>query len=388
MDFQLTDDQKQLQEAARRYADTRMIDVAKTCEKTHNPPSIEVRKGLAEMGFLGINVAKKYGGLGLGNLEAIIVLEQFARLSAAAAFPVFESCVGSIKAIEHFASEDLKQRVLPRACSGDIQVAVCMSEPNAGTALTDLTTKAVADSKGEGLILSGQKRWTSGGGHADGYMVYCRMSDDAGAKAIGAVYVEKNQKGVSFGKGEDLMGWYGVGHCDVYFDSVQIPKENIIVPAGGFKELMEAFELERCGNATMSLGLAVGALEHATEYVQEREQFGKPIIDFQAVQLRLAEMAMQVDASRLLIYRAVQNAATGMPSIFESSAAKCFANEIVRSVCINGMQIMGGYGFSAEYGMEQRVRDSFGWGLAGGTIDVQKTNIASAIVGRRFNQRT
>lgn len=387
MDFQLTDDQKQLQEAARRYADTRMIDVAKACEKTHNPPSIKVRKGLAEMGFLGINIAEKYGGLGLGNLEAIIVLEQFARLSAAAAFPVFESCVGPIKAIEHFASEDLKQRVLPRVCSGEIQVAICMSEAGAGTALTDLTTKAVADSKGDGLILTGQKRWTSGGGHADGYVVYCRMSEDLGAKAIGAVYVEKTQKGVSFGKGEALMGWYGVGHCDVYFDDVQVPKENIIVPAGGFKKLMEAFDLERCGNATMSLGLAVGALEHATEYVQEREQFGKPIIDFQAVQLRLAEMAMQVQASRLLIYQAVQNAANGTPSIFESSVAKCYANEIVRSVCINGMQVMGGYGFSAEYGMEQRVRDSFGWGLAGGTIDVQKTNIAAAIVGKRFNQR-
>lgn len=386
MDFQLTEDQRQLQEASRRYADTRMIDVAKECEKTHNPPGIEVRKGLAEMGFLGINVAEKYGGLGLGNLEAIVVLEQFARLSAAAAFPVFESCVGPIKAIEHFASEELKERVLPKVCSGDIQVAVCMSEANAGTALTDLTTKATEHSEDE-LILKGQKRWTSGGGHADGYVVYCRMSDDPGAKGIGAVYVEKDMEGVSFGKGEELMGWYGVGHCDVYFDSVIVPKKNIIVPAGGFKKLMEAFDLERCGNATMSLGLAVGALEQAKEYVQEREQFGKPIIDFQAVQLRIAEMAMQVEASRLLIYRAVQNASAGIPSIFESSTAKCFANEIVRSVCINGMQVMGGYGFSAEYGMEQRVRDSFGWGLAGGTIDVQKTNIASAIVGRRFNQR-
>lgn len=387
MNFQLTDDQRQLQEAARRYADTRMVDVANACEKTHIPPGIEVRKGLAEMGFLGINVAEKYGGLGLGNLEAIIVLEQFARLSAAAAFPVFESCVGPIKAIEHFASEELKQRVLPKVCRGEIQVAICMSEPAAGTAVTDLTTKATEDSNGEDLILNGQKRWTSGGGHADGYVVYCRLSDEPGARGIGAVYVEKTMPGVSFGKGEELMGWYGVGHCDVYFDSVRVPKENIIVPAGGFKKLMQAFDLERCGNATMSLGLAVGALEHATEYVQEREQFGKPIIDFQAVQLRLADMAMQVEASRLLIYRAVQNAATGNPSVFESSTAKCFANEIVRSVCINGMQVMGGYGFSAEYGMEQRVRDSFGWGLAGGTIDVQKTNIASAIVGRRFNQR-
>ncbi|HEY8351168.1 MAG TPA: acyl-CoA dehydrogenase family protein [Sphingomonadales bacterium] len=385
MDFQLTENQRQLQEAARRYADAVMPEVAARCERTSEPPSIEVRRDLARMGFLGVNISEEYGGLGLGNLEAIIVLEQFARHSAAAAFPVFESCVGPVKAIEHFAPESLRRKVLPRVCAGEIQVAICMSEPDAGTALTDLKTRAVKD--GAGYVLNGRKRWTSGGGHADGYVVYCRMSDDPGAKGIGAVYVEKGQPGLSFGKQEEMMGWHGVGHCDIYFDDVRVPEEHVIVPAGGFRKLMEAFDLERCGNATMSLGLAVGALEQATAYVQERQQFGKPIVDFQAVQIRLAEMAMQVEAARLLIYRAVQNASMGMPSVFESSVAKCFANEIVRSVCLNGVQLMGGYGFAREYGMEQRLRDSFGWGIAGGTIDVQKTNIAAAMVGRRFNQR-
>jgi butyryl-CoA dehydrogenase len=344
-----------------------------------------VRQALAAQGFLGINIAEEYGGLGRSDLDAIIVLEQFARKSTAAAFPVFESYVGPVKAIEKFAPEELRHRVLPRVCNGEIQVSICMSEPDAGTALTDLRTKAIRE--GDELVITGQKRWTSGGGHADGYVVYCRMSDEPGARGIGAVYVEKGTPGLSFGKHEALMGWRGVGHCDVLFDDVRVPIENQIVPAGGFKQLMQAFDLERCGNATMSMGLAQGALEQAIEYVQEREQFGKPIIDFQAVQLRLAEMAVQVDASRLLIHRAVSNASTGTPSVFESSSAKCYANEIVRSVCINAMQVMGGYGFAKEYGMEQRVRDSFGWGLAGGTIDVQKTNIAAAVVGRRFNQR-
>jgi butyryl-CoA dehydrogenase len=385
MDFQLTEEQQQLRDAARRFADERMAAVAEACERTNEPPSQAIRHELAEQGFLGINVAEQYGGLGLSNLDAIIVLEQFARISTAAAFPVFEACVGPIKAIEHFAPEDLRQRVLPSVCTGDVQVAVCMSEPNAGTALTDLTTKAEAD--GDELVLNGQKRWTSGGAHADGFVVYCRMAEEPGAKGIGAVYVPRDTPGVSFGKHEGLMGWRGVGHCDVYFDNVRLPTGHQIVAAGGFKKLMEAFDLERCGNATMSLGLAAGALEQATAYVQERKQFGKPIVDFQAIQLRLAEMTMQVEAARLLIYRAVHNASIGMPSILESSTAKCFANEIVRTVCVNAMQVMGGYGYASEYGMEQRVRDSFGWGLAGGTIDVQKTNIASALVGRRFNQR-
>jgi alkylation response protein AidB-like acyl-CoA dehydrogenase len=385
MDFQPTQDQTEFRDAARHYADKHMQSVADRCEADNVAPAQEVRHALAAQGFLGINISEKYGGMGRSDLDALIVLEQFARISTAAAFPVFESYVGPIKAIEKFAPEELRQRVLPRVCNGDIQVAICMSEPDAGTALTDLRCKAVAH--GDDLIISGQKRWTSGGGHADGYVVYCRMSEDLGAKGIGAVYVEKDAPGLSFGKHEELMGWRGVGHCDLYFDEVRVPKANQIVPAGGFKKLMQAFDLERCGNATMSMGLAQGALEQATKYVQEREQFGKPIIDFLAIQLRLAEMSIQVDASRLLIHRAVHNASQGHPSVLESSSAKCYANEIVRSVCVNGMQVMGGYGFAKEYGMEQRVRDSFGWGLAGGTIDVQKTNIASAIVGRRFNQR-
>ncbi len=160
-----------------------------------------------------------------------------------------------------------------------------------------------------------------------------------------------------------------------------------MVPAGGFRKLMEAFDLERCGNATMSLGQASGALEDVLEYVQQREQFGKALVEFQAVQMKLAEMAMRVEAARLLIWRAAVNAEQGLPSIFDSSIAKCFANEMVREVTGAAVQLMGGYGYSKEYPMERRLRDAWGWGIAGGTIDIQKVNIASAMVGRRFDQR-
>jgi acyl-CoA dehydrogenase len=163
--------------------------------------------------------------------------------------------------------------------------------------------------------------------------------------------------------------------------------ENIVVPAGGFKKLMEAFDLERCGNATMGLAQASGALEDVLQYVQERHQFGKPIIEFQAVQMKIAEMRMQVDAARLLIYRAACNAEAGLPSIEDSSIAKCFANEIARTVTGNAIQLMGGYGYSKEFPMERRFRDAWGWGIAGGAIDIQKINIAGAMVGRRFDQR-
>lgn len=387
MDFSLTPEQKELQSVAREFAQKEMTPVAKTLEEKKEPLPEEWVLRYSEMGFLGINIKKEYGGLGLSNVDALLVLEEFAKVSSAVAWPVFESNVGPIKAIEHFANEELKQRTIPKVCQGNLFVAVSMSEPNAGSALTDLTTKA--EEEGDFIVINGMKRWCSGAGHAEGYVVYCRMSEEPGAKGIGAVYVEKDTEGLSFGKQEELMGFNGVASADIFFDNVRVPKENIVVDAnGGFKKLMEAFDLERCGNATMSLGQASGALDQVLEYVQEREQFGKPIIDFQAVQLKLAEMAMKIEASRLLIHRAAHNAAEGLPSIFESSVAKCFSNEMAREVTGTAIQLMGGYGYNKEYQMERRFRDAWGWGIAGGTIDIQKINITSALVGRRFNQRS
>jgi alkylation response protein AidB-like acyl-CoA dehydrogenase len=150
---------------------------------------------------------------------------------------------------------------------------------------------------------------------------------------------------------------------------------------------MEAFDLERCGNTTMSLACAQSAFDAVLAYVQERRQFGKPLADFQAVQIQLAEMRMKLDASRLLLYRAVVNAASGMPSVGESSIAKCFANEMAREVTGKAMQLMGGYGYARAFPIEQKMRDAWGWGIAGGAIDIQKVNIAAAMVGRRFDQR-
>jgi len=385
MDFQLTEDQRELQETARRFARKEVWDLAREIEETGEPLPKEMRKRYAEMGFLGINLPVEYGGLGLGHLEALLVLEQFAQVSPAVAWPIFESATGPVRTVQHFASEALKDDILPRVIKGDMVVAVSMSEPAAGTALTDLKTRAVVD--GDEIIVSGQKRWCSGGGHSDAYIVYARMSDAQGAAGIGAVLVEKERPGLSFGRPEKLMGFRGIPSADIFLDDVRVPKGNLIVPAGGFRKLMEAFSLERCGNATMSLGIAGAALEEALAYTQERHQFGKPIVEFQAVQLKLANMAMRVEAARLLIYRAAQNASQGLPSVFESSIGKCFANEMVTEVAGTGLQLMGGYGYSKEYRMEQRVRDSYAWGIAGGTIDVQKTNIAASLIGRRFNQR-
>lgn len=385
MNFSLTEDQLNLQAAAREFAQAELPAIAAECERDNKPPSRALVKCYAEMGFLGINVSPELGGLGLGNIEALVVLEEFAKVSSAVGFPIFESSVGPVRAIEHFAPDELKCRVVPQVCAGEMIVAVSMSEPDAGSALTDLKTRG--EIRGDKVILNGTKRWCSGGGHADAYVVYCRLSDAPGAKGIGAVLVEKDAPGLSFGPPEQLMGFRGVPSADLNFDDCEIPAGNVIVPAGGFKQLMEAFDLERCGNATMALGQASGALEDVSIYVQERKQFGKPIVEFQAVQLKLAEMHMKVEAARLLIWRAASLAQDGLPSVLHSSTGKCFANTIAREVTGDALQLMGAYGYSKDFTMERRLRDSWGWGIAGGAIDIQKTNIAGAMLGRRFDQR-
>ena len=386
MDFKLTAEQLELQKVARDFAQKELTALADEMEESANPVPKDVLKKIGDLGFLGINTPTEYGGLGLSNLDAIIVLEEFGKISSAVGWPVFEANAGPVKVIEHFGSDALKKRVIPKVCKGEMVVAVSMSEPNAGTGLTDLKTKA--EIKGDKIVINGTKRWCSGAGHSDGYVVYARMSDAPAAKGIGAVFVDIDTPGLTFGNSESLMGWRGIPSADIYFDNVEVPIDNLLVePEDGFKKLMETFDLERCGNATMALSQAAAALDYVKEYVQEREQFGKQLVDFQAVQIKLADMLIRVEASRLLIHRAVFNAANGLPDILESSTAKCFANEIAREVTTNAMQLMGGYGFNKEYKMERRVRDSFGWGIAGGTIDVQKVNIASAMIGRRFNQR-
>jgi alkylation response protein AidB-like acyl-CoA dehydrogenase len=373
MNFELTDDQLSLQTAARAFACGEGLETAVRCETLNEPPPRAFKKRLGELGFLGINTPTEFGGLGLGNLDAILVLEEFAKVHPATAFPVFESAVGPVKAIERFGSPSLKKHLLPKVVTGDVVVAVAMSEPDAGTALTDLKTRA--DMKGGRITINGTKRWCTGAGTADGYVVYCRIGEAKGAKGVGAVYVPTGLKGLTFGRREELMGFRGTTTADIFFDNVEVPDDHLIVPAGGFPKLMEAFDLERCGNSTMCLGLAAGALEDTLAYVQERQQFGKPLVDFQAVQIKLAEMAMKVEAARLLIHRAVTRAEHGFPSVADSSIAKCFANEMVREVTGAALQLMGGYGYSKAFKAEQRLRDAWGWGIAG------------ALVGRRFDQR-
>ena len=390
MDFQLSAEEKIFKQMVHDFAERRIAPMVDVWEKT-NPSSNDLEwwreliSECKELGLLGITLPERYGGAGLPAIYAILAMEELARQSTMASGLIMETSFGPIRVVEQFGSQEQKQRFLPPSCRGEKFMAVAMTEPGAGSALTDLTTQAVL--KGDHYVINGQKRFISGGGRSEYYLVYVRLSEQKGARGIGGIVVEQGSTGFSFGKQEEFRGLHGMASCDLIFEDCLTPKDNLIIPEGGFSKLMRAFDVERCGNATQSLGIAWGALEAAKKYSQERMAYGKQICEFQAIQFLLADMAMKVEAARLLIYRAAVNAGNGLPSVFESSVAKCFANEMAKEVTDMALQVFGGYGYSKEYPIERMLRDSRGWPIAGGTVQMQRINIAAAMLGRRFNQR-
>lgn len=385
MDFQLSKEQQLLQKTVRDFADRECRDVASEWDRDGEIRDHSVIDRMVGMGLVGMCLPEQYGGGGQELLSAIVCIEQLARISPLCAAAVFESNVGPVRVIEFFGSDAQKERFLPLVCQGRMQISVGMTEAEAGSALTDLRTSATKVDGG--WRLSGRKVFCTGGGHSEAYMVYCRLDGVPGAKGIGALLVEKDTPGFTFGKQEEFMGMRGFPSCDLVFEDCFVPDANLIVGVGGFRSLMQCFDIERCGNATMALGLATGALEVAAAYAMERRTFGKPIAERQAIQMLIADMATRVDAARLLVYRAAVGAQSGFPSIRETSMAKVFANETAKAVTDMAMEVLGGYGYSKQFPVERMLRDSRGWPLAGGTLQIQKILIAATVFGRTFDQR-
>nr|WP_189181761.1 acyl-CoA dehydrogenase family protein [Microbispora rosea] len=381
-----SEEQRALRESAAQVAKERYAPRAEEWDLNRTPFPHDERRYLGSLGYLGIALPERFGGAGASLKEALIVVEELAKECRPAAFQVFEANTGPAQVVNLLGTEEQRQRYLPGIISGDTTMAVAISEPDAGSAATDMTTRATKS--GGTLTINGLKRWISNGSEADHYLVYARMSDEPGAKGIGAVIVDAATPGVSFGKRERLMGFRGIPSADVIFDDVQVPVENLLIGPGGFRKLFTAFSIERLGNATMSLALGQAALDRTIAYVQEREQFGKPLIEFQSIQMALADMLLQVEAARLLIRRAVENAGDGLPNPLEVSLAKCTANEMAKRVTDLAMQLHGGNGYTEEYGIERMHRDAHGWALAGGTPTMQRIRIVSELLGRGFNQRS
>jgi butyryl-CoA dehydrogenase len=377
---------REIRELARTVARERYAPEAAAWDAARARFPKQERAYLGELGFLGIALPERYGGSGSPLIEALVVIEELAKECRPAAFQVFEANTGPAQVVNLLGTEQQRERYLPSIVKGERTMAVAISEPDAGSAATDMTTRAKLSANGT-YTLNGTKRWISNGGEAEIYLVYARLSDEPGSRGIGALIVEADRPGVSFGAQERLMGFRGIPSADVIFDDVEVPEDNLLIGPGGFRRLFSAFSIERMGNSTMSLAIGQAALDRTIEYVQERMQFGKPLIEFQSVQMTLADMVLDVESARQLLYRAARNAGTGLPDPLEVSLAKCTANEMAKRVTDLAMQLHGGNGYTEEYGIERLHRDSHGWALAGGTPTMQRIRIVSELLGRGFDQR-
>ena len=385
IDFMLTEEQETLRETAERVASEVYAPQILEWDEERTFLPDEERARLAELGFLGMGLPEEFGGGGADLIESLLVIEELAKKNQIAAFQVFEANTGPTRVIDLFGTEEQKAHFLPPVIDGESTIAVAISEPDAGSAASDLTTRAVRD--GADYVIDGMKRWCSGGGHAEQYLVYVRLTDEPGSRAIGAVLVDRDSDGLTFGAQERLMGFRGIPSADMFFDGVRVPADRLIVEAGGFRDLFTAFSIERLGNATMSLAIGQACLDRTAAYVEERQQFGKDIVEFQAVQLALADMIMHVEAARLLIWKGAATAGRGAPDPLQASIAKCYSNEMAKKVSDLAMQLHGANGYSVEYGIERYHRDAHGWAMGGGTPTIQRVRVVSQYLGRGFNQR-
>jgi alkylation response protein AidB-like acyl-CoA dehydrogenase len=290
--------------------------------------------------------------------------------------------LGQAYYIYAFGTEEHRRKYLPSVCAGEYTVAIGITEPGAGTASTALTTKAtVTDDR---IVLNGRKHYVSNVPNAGVFIVYGRMGVDPRAKGIGAVLVDRGTPGFTVGRLSENMA--GHMQADLVFDDCSVPLTQLLVGENGFAELTHCYNLERCGGTAGILGTAIGAFDQALAYVQTRQQFGRDLVDFQAVQLKIADMAMQIHAARLMLYQALAGDATGFPSPIDSSMVKVFGNEVAKMVADQSLQLFGGAGYLKESGIERRYRYVRGYSIAGGPLDIHRTMIAGWLTGRRFSQ--
>lgn len=384
MDFQLSPSQRALKERVRAFAERELAPFAAKWDEEELSPEPTVKKAAAE-GLMALTVPKEYGGDGLGAIEAVTTIEELSRVCANTAEIVFDSLIGPVQVITAFGTEAQKQQFLPAVAKGELMIGIAISEEHAGSGASDMYTRARIE--GDEIVIDGVKTWVEDTHLMDWYFVYAKFNDEVGSKSIGGVLVHKSDPGFELGPPRKKMGLRGCQQADITFAGCRVPKDRMIVGPGEFKKLMAAFNLERCGNSAMAVGIAQGALDAAIAFAKERTQFGKPLCEFQGLQWKIARMAMKVDVSRLLIHRAIANAESGFPSMLEASMAKVNSNEMTIEVTNDALQIFGARGYLREWPLERMVRDARAWAIAGGTVEIQLNGMASQIFDRRFSQR-
>jgi alkylation response protein AidB-like acyl-CoA dehydrogenase len=380
MDFRLTPEQTQFRDSVLAFSSKHLAAGARTRAHGADYPW-DVAKLMAKQGLLGITLREADGGQGGTLMDAVIAIETVASVCPRSADVVQAGNFGPIRVLGEYGSDFQKKRFLSRLLGGEAVISVGMTEPDAGSAVTDLKTSATPD--GDGFRINGSKIFTTHSAYAELILAYVRFGPGVGG--IGSVLIETGASGVRRGKPSTFMS--GEEWAELHFDNVRVAKEMVLLGEGGFKKQIAGFNVERIGNAARSLALGRYAFERARAWALERRQFGRLLAEFQGLQWKFADMKMQLDAAQLLLYRAAANADRGIPSAEETAIAKAYCNRAGFDVANEALQVMGGMGYSQEELLEYCVRRCRGWMIAGGSIEILKNRIAEAIFQRSFPQR-
>jgi len=378
MNYFLTEEQQMIQDLAATIADEKVKPVALKYDEEGKFPH-DIVKILADSDLCGVYIGEEYGGFGGGIFEMALVVEQLSRACGGIALAFAASGLGAFPIIL-FGSEEHKQKYLPQIASGAKLAAFGLTEANAGSDAAGIQTTAVLD--GDEYVLNGTKQWITNGGEADIYTVIACTNRAKGARGFSAFIVEKGTPGFSFGKKENKMGIRASVTSELVFEDCRIPKENLLYREGmGFIIAMKTLDRTRPGVAAQALGIAQGAFDEALKYSGERVQFNKPISSFQAIQHMLADMAIQIEAARALVYQTCRLVDSGSKSISKESAmSKVFASDTAMKVTIDAVQVMGGYGYMKEYPVEKMMRDAKITQIYEGTNQIQRNVIALELI--------
>ncbi len=378
MDFELNEEHRMIRDTARDFADKELVPIAEQVDETREPPMDAVKK-LAELGFMGMMVPEEYGGAGLDDISYVLAMEEISRgcASTGVIMDVNNSLV--CEPIRMYANEELKKKYLVPLAQGEKLGCYCLTEPDAGSDAGSLKTRAVED--GDDYVLNGTKIFVTNGGFANVFVVFASTDPEKGSRGITAFIVEEDFPGVKRGTREKTLGIRGSTTYEIIFEDARVPKANMLGELGrGFKIAMEALDSGRIGIAAQAIGIARAALGRAIDHAKERQQFGRPIADFQAIQWKLADMATKIEASHLLAMRAAWLRVSEGDYVLASAQAKLFASRVAVEAADDAIQVLGGYGYTQEYHVERHYRDAKITELYEGTSEVQRLIIARRLI--------
>ncbi|MHA1529823.1 MAG: 3-sulfinopropanoyl-CoA desulfinase [Alphaproteobacteria bacterium] len=387
--FELSDARRRLQAKARELAEGVFRGRAAEIDRTEQYPWNNVT-ALKEAGFLGMTIPEALGGQGLSFLDATLVVEEIAKCCGVTARITVEANMGGVAAIMAYGSEDQRALAASLVLGGD-KPAICISEPGAGSAATEMTT--VARRVRGGYVLNGTKHWITGGGVSRLHLIFARIIDGDEDRGIGAFLAVRGEtEGLRVGKREPAMGLRGIPETEIVLDDLFVADSMALIPGGdparGFARLMTAYNSQRVGAAAVALGIAEGAYDLALDFVGEREQFGRPIAEFQGLQWMLADMSIALAAAQALVWKAAASApAGGFPDMRQAAQAKILAADTAVKVTNDALQLHGAAGYSRNWPLERMVRDARMFTIGGGTAQVLRTQVASSILGRKLPQR-